>query len=167
MPSLSSSIDLAVRRLQAHRRAVARQLIDGGGDRLGRQRGIQPLQRRAQPRHQHDLALRLAAERAARAEGLLHRRHRLPSRAPRTARWRAARRAGLRCRRGPWLRPARPRPDPTAGAAAAGRGCGGGFWILLREVDSLCQLRLNQSVEMRGSLLVRENKIASHSPSAG
>ena len=41
--------------------------------------GIEPRQRRAQAGHQHHLALRLAAERAARAEGLLHRRHRLPA----------------------------------------------------------------------------------------
>ena len=37
---LEQPIDLAVRRLQAHRRAVAGQLVDGGVDRLGRQRGL-------------------------------------------------------------------------------------------------------------------------------
>jgi hypothetical protein len=39
---------LAVRRFQAHSRTVAGQFIHGGGDGLRRQRGIQPLQRRAQ-----------------------------------------------------------------------------------------------------------------------
>ena len=59
---LEQPIDLAVRRLEAHRRTVAGQLIDGGGDRLGRQRRIQPFQRRAQAGNQHHLALRLAPQ---------------------------------------------------------------------------------------------------------
>ena len=41
--------------------------------------GVELDQRGAQAVHQHHLALGLAAERAARAEGLLHRRHRLPA----------------------------------------------------------------------------------------
>ena len=38
-----------IRRLQAHGRTVVGQFIHGGSDGLRRQRGIQPLQRRAQP----------------------------------------------------------------------------------------------------------------------
>ena len=40
---------------------------------------MQPLQRRAQPEHQHHLALRLPQQSASRAEGFLQRRHRLPA----------------------------------------------------------------------------------------
>ncbi len=61
---LEQPVDLAVGRLQAHRRAVAAQFIDGDVDRLGRQRGIELLQRGAQALDQHHLALGLATERA-------------------------------------------------------------------------------------------------------
>ena len=72
-PVLEQRVNLAVRRHQAHRRAVARQLIHGHRDGLRRQRGIQRLQRHAQPRHQHRLALRLALQRASRSESFLRR----------------------------------------------------------------------------------------------
>ena len=62
---LEQQIHFPIRRFQAHGRTVAGQFIHGGGDGLGRQRGIHPLQRRPQPEHQHHLALRLAPKRSA------------------------------------------------------------------------------------------------------
>ena len=76
---LEQPVDLAIGRLEAHRRTVAGDFVDGGLDRLGGQAGIEPGERGAQAVRQHDLALSLAAERGAGAEGLLHGRHRLPS----------------------------------------------------------------------------------------
>ena len=73
-------VDLAVGRLQAHGRAVAAELVDGGLDRLGRQAGVEGGERRAQARHQHHLALGLAPQAgAAGAEGLVQRHGRLPA----------------------------------------------------------------------------------------
>ncbi len=46
-PFFQQPIHLAVRRFQAHSRTVAGQFIHGGGDGLGRQGGIRPLQRRS------------------------------------------------------------------------------------------------------------------------
>ena len=71
---LEEELQLTIRRLQAHSRTVTGQFIHIGGDDLGWKRGIQLLQRRTQPGHQHRLALRLAQQRAGRAEGFLQRR---------------------------------------------------------------------------------------------
>ena len=71
-------VDLAVRGLQTHRRAVAGQFVGSGLDRLGRQAGIEFDQCRPHSLYQHHLALGLAAKRAASSESLFHRRHRLP-----------------------------------------------------------------------------------------
>ena len=134
---LEQPIDLAVGRLQAHRRAVAGQLVDGDGDRLGRQRGVERCKRGAQAGHQHDLALRLAPERAARAEGLLHRRHRLP----------AERReqpdgglldelvfgVGVRA----WLRRPRTSLCPESRRGSSRSRVRRRFWIRFREIDYL------------------------------
>ena len=54
-------------------------LIRSGGEGSGRQRGIQHHHRGAQPGYQHHLALRLASQRANRAEGFCQRRHRGPA----------------------------------------------------------------------------------------
>ena len=76
---LEQPIQLAIGRLQAHRRAVARQLIDGIADRLRRQRGVELAQRGAQALHQHRLASGLSSQQTTRAKGLLQRRQRLPT----------------------------------------------------------------------------------------
>lgn len=55
-------VDLAVRRHWAERAAVAAQLRDGQSQRRGRQVGIEPRQRRGQPRAQHHLGRGLAAQ---------------------------------------------------------------------------------------------------------
>jgi hypothetical protein len=64
-------------------RAGTPELVDGPGKRLGRRARVQPFERREQPAGQLHLALGLAAQRGgrvgARAEGLLLRRHRLPT----------------------------------------------------------------------------------------
>ncbi|MGA7395154.1 MAG: hypothetical protein WBL40_15150 [Terrimicrobiaceae bacterium] len=76
---LEQQIHLTTRLFEQHGRTVAGQFIHGDRDGLGRQRGIQSLQSRAQPGHQHYFALRLALQRAGRAEGFLKRRHRRPT----------------------------------------------------------------------------------------
>lgn len=53
--------------------------IDGVDDRLRRQRGVELAQRGAQAFHQHHHALGHAPQRSARADGFIHRRHRLPA----------------------------------------------------------------------------------------
>ncbi len=65
---LEQELNHAIRRLRAAGRTGAGQLIHGGGDGLGRQRGIQPLQRRARSGRQHHIALRLAQQRAGLAK---------------------------------------------------------------------------------------------------
>jgi hypothetical protein len=97
---LEQPIDLAVGRLQAHRRAVAGQLVDGVVDGLRRQLRIEPDQSGAQAADQHHLALGFASQRAARTEALPPAPTPSASRVRQTDRWRVARRVGLRCRRG-------------------------------------------------------------------
>jgi len=65
--------------LAAHGRTVALQFIHGRSDSLWLQRGIQPLQRRAQWRRKHNFTRRLATKRAVRIKDFLQRRNRLPT----------------------------------------------------------------------------------------
>jgi hypothetical protein len=75
---LEQPIDLAVGGFQAHRRAVAGQFVDGV-ESPPAAIWVEFAQRRAQAFDQHHLALGLAPQRTARAEGFFHRRHRLPA----------------------------------------------------------------------------------------
>src|SRR5205823_545840 len=59
--------------------AIARQLLDGEPQRLGRQAGVEPLQRRAEPGHEHDLGRGLTPERTVRPERLVEGVDRLPA----------------------------------------------------------------------------------------
>ena len=78
-PVFQQEIHLPICRLQTHRRTVAGQFIQGGGNGLRRQSGIQSLQCPTQSRHQHYVALGLPPQCSANSETLLRRRHRLPA----------------------------------------------------------------------------------------
>ena len=76
---LQQCIHLTVRRLQTHGRAVADQFIHRGGDRLGRQRRVQPRKRRMHARPKHHFTFCLALQGASGTENFLQRRHRSPA----------------------------------------------------------------------------------------
>ena len=76
---LEQAVKLAVGRGQAHGRTVASQLVHGGVEGRGRQRGVEFDERGAQPIHQHHLATGRATERAAGTESLLQCGDRLPA----------------------------------------------------------------------------------------
>ena len=76
---LEEAVDFAVRSFEAHRGAVAGQLVDGGFDGLGWEDRVETGECGPQAVDKNHFALGFAAQRAVRAERLVHCRHRLPT----------------------------------------------------------------------------------------